>query len=42
MFWQYVTSERLIAQIDSNPFGVQTNVKRTLIASLNQMARAVR
>ncbi len=38
---KYVKSEPLIAHIDSNPFGVRTNLKQTLAESLTHMARAV-
>jgi hypothetical protein len=37
----YVKSEPLIAHIDSNPFGVQTNLKQTLTDSLTHMAQAI-
>jgi len=37
----YVKSEPLIAHIDSNPFGVKTNLKQTLSASLTEMSHAI-
>jgi len=39
-FTQYVGSEALIAHLDSNPFGVKTEVKQKIIAGLAQMAKA--
>jgi hypothetical protein len=38
---KYVTSDPLIAHIDSNPFGVKTNLKKTLSDSLTQMSHAI-
>jgi hypothetical protein len=38
---KYVKSEPLIAHIDSNPFGVKTNLKQTLSTSLIEMAKAI-
>jgi peptidoglycan hydrolase-like protein with peptidoglycan-binding domain len=38
---KYVKSEPLIAHIDSNPFGVQTNLKKVLTDSLTHMAQAI-
>ena len=38
---KYVSSEKLIAHIDANPFGVKTNLKQALTASLTQIAQAV-
>jgi predicted transcriptional regulator YdeE len=38
---KYVQSEPLIAHIDANPFGVQTNLKKVLTASLTHMAKVV-
>jgi len=37
----YVKSEPLIAHMDKNPFGVQTNIKQTLTESLTHMAKAI-
>ena len=37
----YVKAEPLIAHIDANPLGIQTNLKRLLTDSLTQMARAI-
>jgi hypothetical protein len=37
----YVKSEPMIAHIDSNPFGVQTNLKKVLTDSLTHMAQAI-
>ncbi len=37
----YVRSEPLIDHLDNNPFGVKTNLKATLSASLTQVARAI-
>jgi hypothetical protein len=37
----YVKSEPLIAHIDSNPFGIQTNLKKVLITSLTQMSQSI-
>jgi hypothetical protein len=39
---KYVASEPLIALIDENPFGPSPNLKKTLVASLTQLASAVR
>jgi hypothetical protein len=38
---KYVKAEPMIAHIDSNPFGIKTNLKQTLTASLTQMAQAI-
>jgi peptidoglycan hydrolase-like protein with peptidoglycan-binding domain len=38
---KYVKSEPLIAHIDSNPFGVQTNLKKVLTDSLTHMAQSI-
>jgi predicted transcriptional regulator YdeE len=38
---KYVQSEPMIAHIDANPFGVQTNLKKVLTASLTHMAKVV-
>ena len=38
---KYVKSEPLIAHMDSNPFGVQTNLKKVLMDSLTHMAQAI-
>jgi hypothetical protein len=38
---KYVQSEPLIAHIDSNPFGVETNLKKTLMASFTHMAKVI-
>jgi hypothetical protein len=38
---KYVQSEPMIAHIDSNPFGVQTNLKKLLTASLTHMAKVI-
>ena len=37
----YVKSEPLIAHIDANPLGIQTNLKLVLTDSLAQMAKAI-
>lgn len=38
---RYVRSEPLIDHLDSNPFGVKTNLKATLSNSLTQVAKAI-
>jgi len=38
---RYVRSEPLIEHLDNNPFGVDTDLKATLLKSLTQMARAI-
>ena len=38
---RYVRSEPLLAHLDNNPFGVKTNLKATLAASLTQLAKAI-
>lgn len=38
---KYVQSEPMIAHIDANPFGVQTNLKKVLTASLTHMAKVI-
>jgi hypothetical protein len=38
---KYVKAEPLIAHIDSNPFGVKPELKRTLVANLTHMAQAI-
>ena len=38
---RYVSSEPLIAHLDANPFGVKTELKSTLSASLTKLARAI-
>jgi hypothetical protein len=40
-YMNYVKSEPLIAHIDSNPFGVDTNVKKVLVGALTHMAQAI-
>jgi len=37
----YVSSEPLIAHIDSNPFGVSTNLKTTLTRTYSQLAKTI-
>ena len=37
----YVKSERLIGQIDANPFGVQTALRQTISGSLDHLAQAI-
>jgi hypothetical protein len=37
----YVSSEPLIAHIDSNPFGVATNLKATLTRTYSQLAKTI-
>lgn len=38
---RYVSSEPLIDHLDSNPFGVKTELKATLAKSLTQLAKAI-
>jgi hypothetical protein len=38
---KYVQSEPLIAHIDANPFGVQTNLKKTLMMSFTHVAKVI-
>jgi hypothetical protein len=38
---KYVQSEPLIGHIDTNPFGVETNLKKTLMASFTHMAKVI-
>ena len=38
---KYVQAEPMIAHIDANPFGVQTNLKKVLTASLTHMAKVI-
>ena len=38
---RYVSSEPLIDHLDNNPFGVKTELKSTLSASLTKLARAI-
>jgi len=38
---KFVKAEPLIAHIDSNPFGVKTNLKQSLTTSLTELARAM-
>jgi hypothetical protein len=38
---RYVSSEPLIDHLDSNPFGVKTELKATLSSSLTKLARAI-
>lgn len=38
---RYVSSEPLIDHVDNNPFGVKTELKSTLSASLTKLARAI-
>jgi len=38
---KYVQSEPLIAHIDANPFGVQANIKKTLMASFAHLAKTI-
>jgi hypothetical protein len=40
-YLKYVQSEPLIAHIDNNPFGVETNIKKVLTLSLGQLAKTV-
>jgi len=40
-YLEYVNTEPLIAHIDTNPFGVQTNLKRVLADSLNHLNQAM-
>lgn len=40
-YMSYVKSEPLIAQLDSNPFGVDTRVRQTLSESFSRIARAL-
>ncbi|MEO8427420.1 MAG: peptidoglycan-binding domain-containing protein [Verrucomicrobiota bacterium] len=40
-YLKYVKSEPLIAHMDSNPFGVKTNLKQVLTDSLTHMAQAI-
>jgi hypothetical protein len=40
-FKKTVQSERLIAHMDQNPFGVRTNLKQTIIDSLTQAERSI-
>jgi hypothetical protein len=40
-YMNYVKSEPLIAQLDSNPFGVDTRVKQTLSDSFSRIARTI-
>jgi hypothetical protein len=37
----YVKAEPMITHIDSNPFGVKTNLRQTLVDTLTRMAKAV-
>jgi peptidoglycan hydrolase-like protein with peptidoglycan-binding domain len=39
---KYVKSEPLIAHMDSNPFGVDTNLKQVLMDSLSHVAQVIR
>jgi len=39
---KFVQSEPMIEHIDANPFGVQTNLKKLLTASLTHMAKVIR
>ena len=38
---KYVKSEPLIAHVDANPFGVNTNLKKVLTDSLTHMAQSI-
>ena len=38
---QYVASDPIIAHIDSNPFGVKTDLNKKLAASLRQVNKAI-
>ncbi len=38
---KYISSEPLLADIDSNPFGVETNLKKLYTASLTHMAKVI-
>jgi len=38
---KFVKAEPIIAHIDSNPFGVDTNLRKTLTASLTEVAQAI-
>lgn len=40
-YLSYVKSEPLIAQIDANPFGVQTHLRQVLSDSLTHLAQAI-
>lgn len=40
-YLKYVKGEALIAHIDANPLGIQTNIKQLLTESLTHMARAI-
>ena len=37
----YVKSQPLIGHVDANPFGVQTGLKKALVESFTQLARAI-
>lgn len=38
---KYVQSEPMIAHVDSNPFGVETNLRKVLVTSLTQMGKVI-
>src|SRR5205807_342685 len=38
---KYVKTEPLIAHVDANPFGIETNLKKVLTDSLTHMAQAI-
>ena len=38
---KFVKSEPMIAHIDANPFGIETNFKKLLTESLTHMAQAI-
>ncbi len=40
-YMSYVKAEPLIAHLDTNPFGVQTGMKKVLVESFTQLARAI-
>lgn len=41
-YLNYVKSEPMIAHVDDNPFGVDTNLKKVLMDSLKHIAQAIR
>ena len=38
---KYVKAEEMISNIDLNPFGVETNLKKVLVESLTHIAQAI-
>jgi hypothetical protein len=40
-YMNYVKSEPLIAHIDANPFGIDTNLKKVLIGAITHVAQAI-